>query len=113
VIIGEEVSVTRKPAKRSIQVSLDEGGRILVPAAACEHLGLSPGMALVAEETGEGGVALRLVDEQDALLKERFAELRREITVGLDQLRRGEGIPGEEVFEELRQRSLERRQKKA
>jgi antitoxin ParD1/3/4 len=53
--------------------------------------------------------ALRLLKERDEIHEHRVAELRREISIGLEQLRRGEGIPGEQVFEELRQRSQERR----
>ncbi len=47
--------------------------------------------------------ALRLLQEQDQLLELRLEELRREINLGLAQLRNGEGIPGEQVFEELKQ----------
>ena len=49
--------------------------------------------------------ALRLLHEQDQLLEFRLEELRREIDIGLAQLRNGEGIPGEQVFEELKQMS--------
>ena len=38
-------------------------------------------------------------------------ELRQAIAAGAAQLDRGEGIPGEEVFEELRTRSQELRSK--
>jgi antitoxin ParD1/3/4 len=55
--------------------------------------------------------ALRLLKERDEIREHRLAELRKEVSVGLDQLRRGEGIPGEQVYEELRQRSQERRRK--
>jgi antitoxin ParD1/3/4 len=55
--------------------------------------------------------ALRLLKERDEIHEHRIAELRQEISIGLEQLRRGEGIPGEQVFEELRQRSQERRRK--
>jgi len=54
--------------------------------------------------------ALRLLQEQDQLLEFRLEELRREINVGLAQLKNGEGIPGEQVFEELRQMSEQSRQ---
>jgi antitoxin ParD1/3/4 len=49
--------------------------------------------------------ALRLLDERDASRQQRLEELRREIAVGLEQLDRGEGVPGEQVFEALRDRS--------
>jgi antitoxin ParD1/3/4 len=56
--------------------------------------------------------ALRLLHEQDRLLENRLEELRREIAIGLAQLRNGEGIPGEQVFGELRLMSEQRRQQK-
>jgi hypothetical protein len=34
-----------------------------------------------------------------------LADVRRKIQVGLEQLNRGEGIPGEKVFKELRRKS--------
>jgi antitoxin ParD1/3/4 len=40
---------------------------------------------------------IRLDKEQ----QERLAALRRDITVGIEQLDRGEGLDGEEVFAEL------------
>lgn len=49
--------------------------------------------------------ALRLLNERDTIQQQRTAELRREIKVGLDQLNRGEGIPGDQVFADLKQRS--------
>ena len=49
--------------------------------------------------------ALRLLQEQDQPLEHQFEELRKEINVGLAQLRNGEGIPGEQVFDEIRQLS--------
>ncbi len=54
--------------------------------------------------------ALQLLQEQDRLLEFRLEELRNEINVGLAQLRNGEGILGEQVFDELRQMSEQRRQ---
>ncbi len=48
---------------------------------------------------------LRLLDEQDRLRGARLKELRGKIDKGLEQLDRGEGIPGETVFRELRERS--------
>jgi antitoxin ParD1/3/4 len=49
--------------------------------------------------------ALRLLEERDRLQEMRLAELRQEIQIGLDQLDRGEGVDGKEVFAELRARS--------
>ena len=48
---------------------------------------------------------LRLLDDQDRLREMRLEEVRRKIQAGLDQLDRGEGIDGETVFAELKQKS--------
>ncbi|MBN3942682.1 MAG: type II toxin-antitoxin system ParD family antitoxin [Nostoc sp.] len=47
------------------------------------------------------GEALRLLDERDRLQEKRLAELKAKIQVGIDELERGEGIDGEEVFAEI------------
>ena len=44
---------------------------------------------------------LNLLAAKDASEQERFAELRREIEIGLSEADRGELIDGEEVFESL------------
>jgi len=44
---------------------------------------------------------LRLLDERDRLISARLAELKAKIRVGIEELDRGEGIDGEEVFAEL------------
>lgn len=54
--------------------------------------------------------ALLVLQEQDELVEGRLEELRREINIGLMQLRNGEGIPGAQVFAELQQLSQQRRQ---
>jgi hypothetical protein len=53
---------------------------------------------------------LELLQEQDQLLEFRLEELRREINVGLAQLKNGEGIPGKQVFGEIKVMSKQRRQ---
>lgn len=55
--------------------------------------------------------ALRLLQERDQVRDVQHAELRRQVAEGLTQLDRGEAIPGEKVFGELRQKSLQRRKK--
>jgi antitoxin ParD1/3/4 len=45
--------------------------------------------------------AVQLLQEQDQLRQARLQELRRKITEGLEQLDRGESIPGDQVFAEL------------
>ena len=49
--------------------------------------------------------ALRLLRERDQAGEGQLAELHREIQIGLDQLDRGEGIAGDQVFEEIRGRA--------
>ena len=52
---------------------------------------------------------LRLLSEQDQILQLKLERLRRDIAVGLEQLDAGKGIPGEQVFQELHERSQARR----
>jgi len=47
------------------------------------------------------GEALRLLDERDRVQEKRLAELKAKIQVGIEELERGEGIDGEEVFAEI------------
>nr|WP_225225380.1 type II toxin-antitoxin system ParD family antitoxin [Komarekiella delphini-convector] len=47
------------------------------------------------------GEALRLLEERDRLQEQRLAELKAKIQVGIEELERGEGIDGEEVFAEI------------
>ena len=51
---------------------------------------------------------LRLLVERDRMVETRLDELRGEITEGLQQARRGELIPGDEVFARIQQKSHER-----
>ena len=53
--------------------------------------------------------ALRLFKERDAYQQQRLADLKREIAVGLEDVKQGRMVPGEQVFAELRQRSESRR----
>ncbi len=47
------------------------------------------------------GEALRLLEERDRVRDQRLAELKAKIQVGIEELERGEGIDGEEVFAEI------------
>ena len=86
------------------------------------NVSLTPALEKLVNDKVSGGMyqtasevireALRLFKERDELQKQRFQELQREVRVGLDQLRRGQGLPGDQVFEELRQRSRDRRRRK-
>jgi bifunctional DNA-binding transcriptional regulator/antitoxin component of YhaV-PrlF toxin-antitoxin module len=51
-----------------IKISLDDMGRILIPAAVQSRLGLSPGMSLVVEEGDQGSVRLRVQSEPPVLV---------------------------------------------
>ena len=48
---------------------------------------------------------LRLIEDQDRLRELRMEEVRNQIQTGLDQLDRGEGIPGEAVYAQMRRKS--------
>ncbi len=48
---------------------------------------------------------LRLLADQDRLREVRLAETRKKIQSGLDQLDRGEGIPGGQVFAGMTRKS--------
>jgi len=49
--------------------------------------------------------ALRLLHERDQGTEGALTELHRDIRTGLDQLDRGEGLAGDQVFEEIRARA--------
>ncbi len=49
--------------------------------------------------------ALRLLRQRDRAQQGELAELHHDIQTGLDQLDRGEGIPGERVLAEIRGRA--------
>ena len=51
-----------------IKISLDDMGRILIPATVQSRLGLSPGMNLVVEEGDQGSVRLRIQSEPPELV---------------------------------------------
>ena len=52
-----------------IQVSLDELGHILIPAALRERLHLAPGMTLVVEKEEQGSMRLRIQSEPTILVE--------------------------------------------
>jgi antitoxin ParD1/3/4 len=57
--------------------------------------------------------ALRLLIERDELMALRKRELRRKIANGLDSLRRGDGIDGEEFFAQLEREEEELARKRS
>lgn len=56
--------------KQAIQISLDEMGRILIPAFLRERLKLSPGMTFVVEKDEQNGLRLRVESEPSVLVEE-------------------------------------------
>ncbi len=52
---------------------------------------------------------LRLLEDQDRMREAQLEEVRRKVQLGLDELDRGEGIPGDQVLAELKQKSAEAR----
>ena len=54
--------------------------------------------------------ALRLFEDRELVRELRLEELRKQIAVGLEQLDRGEYVSGEQVFEELREKSRKLRE---
>jgi antitoxin ParD1/3/4 len=54
--------------------------------------------------------ALHSLERQDQSQQVWLEETRDQIAAGLAQLRRGEGIPGEQVFDELRRKSQQLRE---
>lgn len=56
--------------------------------------------------------SLRLMEERDQLLEFRKDELSKKIAAGLDALRRGEGVDGEEFFAQLETREAILRHRK-
>jgi putative addiction module CopG family antidote len=53
--------------------------------------------------------AFRLLAERDRERLRRVRRIRKKVAEGLAQLRRGQRIPGDQVFEELRVKSEKRR----
>ena len=48
---------------------------------------------------------LRLLEDQDRLRELHFSEVRKKIQTGLDELDHGEGIPGDQVYAQMKKRS--------
>ena len=82
-------------------------GTIVLSAATRRRYGLEDGSLFISEEREEG-VLIRPAVAVPADL----VEVRRKIKTGLDQLKRGEGITGEEVEAELQRMSAELRAKR-
>jgi antitoxin ParD1/3/4 len=55
---------------------------------------------------------LRLLDDHDRLRELHLGEVRKKIQTGLDQLDRGEGMAGDQVYAQMKQKSAEFRKSK-
>ena len=55
---------------------------------------------------------LRLLKEREEVKQLRFAELRKEIAVGIVQADRGQFVDGSQSFVKIRQRSAQRKRSK-
>ena len=51
---------------------------------------------------------LRLLEEKERIYKGRLEELRKEVMIGVEQLRRGEKIDGETAMRQLREEIIQR-----
>ena len=71
------------------------------------NVSLTPALEKFASEVIREG--LRLLEERDALHQARLDDIRQAIQDGNTQLARGEGLPGEEVFAQIRAKSRARR----
>ena len=82
-------------------------GTIVLPAATRRRYGLEDGALFISEETING----ILIRPAQAVPK-NLAKLRAMIKQGFDEVDRGEGLDGEKVFAELRQKNDEMRKSK-
>ncbi len=79
------------------------------------NVSLTPELESLVHEKVESGLytsasevvreALRLLNDKDTIQQQRLAELKREIAVGLEDLKQGKTVSGEQVFAELGERS--------
>ena len=53
--------------------------------------------------------ALRLLQEHEETRQAKLEKLKKAVQVGLDQLKRGETVPAEQVFKKLREKIRQRR----
>lgn len=82
-------------------------GVIVLPAGSRRRYGLADGSLFISEERADG----ILIRPAKAVPSE-LDDVRRQIQVGLDQLKRGEGLAGEDVLSEMKRMSAAFRAKK-
>jgi AbrB family looped-hinge helix DNA binding protein len=83
-------------------------GAIVLPSSVRKRYGLDDGTLFISEER-EDGVLIRPAIATPVDL----SEVRSKVRQGLDELDRGEGIPGEKAEAELKRISKEFRRRKA
>ena len=77
--------------EQTIEISLDDRGRLLIPAAIKERLGLLPGMHLIVEPGDKENVCLRVDSSLPRIVdKGGVLVIRSELTGDLDNITRME-----------------------
>ena len=79
------------------------------------NISLTPALEKIVQEKVKRGLytsvsevireALRLMEEQDRIRRFKLENLKRDISVGIEQADRGQLIDGNEVFKKIRSRS--------
>src|SRR5271169_3815824 len=94
-------------------------GHSLLSMAACNimNVSLTPELEKLVTSKVQSGLyqsasevireGLRLLEDQDRLRELHLAEVRKKIQSGLDQLDRGEGVPGDQVCKEMKRKSAD------
>ena len=60
-----------------IEVSLDDGGHIIVPSSLQSMLGLSPGMTLLVEQVDNGECRLRATSQSSVIVKKKGVKIAK------------------------------------
>jgi bifunctional DNA-binding transcriptional regulator/antitoxin component of YhaV-PrlF toxin-antitoxin module len=71
---------------KSVEVSVDDLGRIVIPTALKDHLGLVPGMTLVVEGAADTELCLRVQPEAELVEKDGVLIVRAEATEDLSDI---------------------------
>ena len=90
---------------RLIQISLDEFGRIVIPAALHEQLHLVPGMTLVVQKGEQGNVLLQ-VQSEPAVLVEKDGLLIARVTALSDLSNITRTVRDQRIFDLLQRVGL-------
>ncbi len=81
-------------------------GVIVLPAATRRRYGLNDGSLFISEER-EDGILIRPARASPVALR----DVREKIQTGLNELKEGKGIPGEEVYEAMKKVSAATRKR--